>query len=108
MCVAFVISSIEFFFKQLHVRESVLIFFSKHFYGFVGPLIPLFWTSDDVCPGFQTKVDPLNYVFHRLCAMDSPDSPLVLIFNQCDLVRMPQRKLESIYLNVSRPKRVDQ
>ena len=22
---------------------------------FVEPLIPLFWTSDDVCPGFQTR-----------------------------------------------------
>ena len=22
---------------------------------FVGPLIPLFWTSDDVCPGFQSQ-----------------------------------------------------
>ena len=23
---------------------------------FVGPLIPLFWTSGDVCPGFQSQV----------------------------------------------------
>ena len=25
---------------------------------FVRPLIFLFWTSGDVCPGFQTRVDP--------------------------------------------------
>ena len=58
--------------------------------------------------GFKAKVGPLTYVLHRLCAMDSSDSPLVLIFNLCNVVRMPQRKLESIYLNVSRPKCVDQ
>ena len=23
---------------------------------FVGPLIPLFWTSGDICPGFQSQV----------------------------------------------------
>ena len=33
--------------------------FLKKFWGhksfFLGPLIPLFWTSGDICPGFQSK-----------------------------------------------------
>ena len=44
---------------------------------FVGPLIPLIWTSDDICPGFQSHSGSLACVLFRLCAMDSSDSPLV-------------------------------
>ena len=29
----------------------------------MGPLIPLFWTSGDICPGFQSQGEPL-----ALCA----------------------------------------
>ena len=43
----------------------------------MGPLIPLFWTSGDVCPGFQSHGGPLACVPNRLCTMDSSDSPLV-------------------------------
>ena len=34
------------FFKKKIWRTSVI---------FVGPLIPLFWTSGDICPGFQRQ-----------------------------------------------------
>ena len=37
----------------------------------------LFWTSGDVCHGFQSKVDRLTWVFYCLDTMDSSDSPLV-------------------------------
>ena len=43
----------------------------------MGPLIPLFWTSDDVCPGFQSQDLSLVWVLRRLRAMDSSDSLLV-------------------------------
>ena len=29
----------------------------------MGPLRPLFWTSDDVCPRFQASIDPLPTCF---------------------------------------------
>ena len=41
---------------------------------FVGPLIPLFWTSGDVCSGFQSR--GVACMFHHLCMMDFSDSPL--------------------------------
>ena len=31
------------------------VIFGGHEVLFVGPLIPLFWTSGDVCPGFQSQ-----------------------------------------------------
>ena len=40
---------------------------------FVGPLIPLFWTSGDVCPGYQSQGGSLACVLSRLRAMDSSD-----------------------------------
>ena len=43
----------------------------------MGPLIPLFWTSGDVSPGFQTQGGSLTCVLCRLHAMNSSDSPLV-------------------------------
>ena len=42
---------------------------------FVKPLIPLFWTSDDVSSGFQRQSGSLTIVLRRLYAMDSSDSP---------------------------------
>ena len=44
---------------------------------FVGPLIPLFWPSGDVCLGFQSKSRSPTCVLPDLLAMDSSDSPLV-------------------------------
>ena len=44
---------------------------------FVGPLIPLFWISGDICPHFQSQGGSLTRVLCRLCATDSSDSPLV-------------------------------
>ena len=35
---------------------------------FVGPLIPLFWTSGDVCPGFQSQGGFLACTLSCLCA----------------------------------------
>ena len=43
--------------------------------------------------GFKAKVDPSACVLRSLRALDSSDSPLVLIFNMYNLVRMAQRKL---------------
>ena len=34
---------------------------------FVGPLIPLFWTSGDVCPGFQSQGGFLTCTLSCLC-----------------------------------------
>ena len=43
-----------FIFLKIFCRTQVL---------FVGPLIPLFWTSGEVCPGFQSQDG-----FPHLCA----------------------------------------
>ena len=61
----------EFFKKKL---EDISLF--------VGPLIPLFWTFDDICPGFQSQCgSPPPHLhtcmLHHLCATESSDSPLV-------------------------------
>ena len=45
---------------------------------FVWQPIPLFWTSGDVYPGFQSHSGFLACVPLRLCAMYSSNSPLVL------------------------------
>ena len=41
------------------MAQFCVLFFFKIFGGhkvlFVGPLVPLFWTSGDVCPGFQSQ-----------------------------------------------------
>ena len=57
-----------FFFKKKIWRTHVL---------FVGPLIPLFWTSGDVSPGFQSQGGSLTCVLLRLHTMNSSDSPLL-------------------------------
>ena len=41
---------------------------------FVGPL---FWTSGDICPGFQSQGRSLTCMLSHLCAMDFSDLPLV-------------------------------
>ena len=40
-------------------------------------MIPLFWTSSDVCSGFQSQCRSLTYVLRHLYAMESSDSSLV-------------------------------
>ena len=56
-------------------------FFFQNFWRtwvlFVGPLIPLFWTSGDIYPGFQSQVGSLACMLPCLCTTDSWDSPLV-------------------------------
>ena len=42
---------------------------------FVGP--PIFWTSGEFCPGFQSQSGSLACMLRRLRAGDSTDSPLV-------------------------------
>ena len=46
---------------------------SKNFFKvlFVGPLIPLFWTSGNVSPGFQSQGGSLTCVLCHLCAINS-------------------------------------
>ena len=58
----------ELFKKKILWRTQVL---------FVGPLITMFWTSGDVCPGFQKPGWIPFCVLCYLHAMDSSDSPLV-------------------------------
>ena len=41
----------------------------------MGPLIPMFWTSGDVSPGFQSQGGSLACVFRHLRTMD-PSSVL--------------------------------
>ena len=43
---------------------------------FVGPLIPLFWTSGVICPGFQSQGRFLACMLCHLHATVSSDSPL--------------------------------
>ena len=56
-------------------RESLLGFFWTISVLFMGRLIPLFWTSVDDCPRFQSQGAFLPCVF-CLIAMDSSGSPL--------------------------------
>ena len=51
--------------------------FWRTFFLFVGLLMPLLWTSGNVCPGFQSQGVSLTYVLCCLCAMESPDLRLV-------------------------------
>ena len=56
-------------------------FFWKIFWNtsvlFVGPLIPLFWSSGDIGPRFRSQSGSLTCMIHRLHAVDSWGSPLV-------------------------------
>ena len=49
---------------------------------FVGPLIPLFWTSCDVCPGFQSQGGSVAWMLSHLC-----DPQIHLWCNACLLYR---------------------
>ena len=54
--------------------------FGEHGSFLWGPLIPLFWISGDICPGFHTQcgsVDPLACLLCHSHATESSDSPLV-------------------------------
>ena len=42
----------------------------------MGPLIPLFWTSGDICPGFENQGGPLSLfaslrILHGMVSLDS-------------------------------------
>ena len=69
----------QFVTALIHYRtENVFfkIFWRTHVL-FVGPLIPLFWTSGNVCPGFQSQGGSLACMQPYLCTRDSTESPLV-------------------------------
>ena len=60
--------------ERLRNRKSFFFNFWRTHVLFVGPLISLFWTSDDICPGFQSQG---GYCLHAfLPARYSSDSPL--------------------------------
>ena len=44
---------------------------------FLGPLVPLLWTSGDVCPGFQIQDGFLICMLHCLHTTAYSDSPMV-------------------------------
>ena len=66
----------KFFFNFLKFFIFLKKFWRTHAL-FVGPLIPLLWTSGDLCPGFQRQGGSLACVWPHLYSMDSSDSPLV-------------------------------
>ena len=41
---------------------------------FKGPMIPLFWTDGDICPGFQSQGGSLTFMLHHLHNLHSSDS----------------------------------
>ena len=54
-------------FKELAFHIPTQFFFKKDFGDishFCGTLIPLFWTSDDICPGFQSQGESIACVLH--------------------------------------------
>ena len=64
----------------------------------MGPLIPLFWTSGDACPRFQSQGGSLACMLRRLQAMDS--SPSALSATPAELLA-PARQADPF--NVERP-----
>ena len=60
-----------FYFLNIFWRTWVL---------FVGPLIPLFWTSGDVSPGFESKGGSLACV---LCCLHAMNSEIHLWYDTC-------------------------
>ena len=73
-------------FKPLNLHslwgDTFLLNFWRTQVLFVGPLIPLFWTSGDVCPGFQNQVGSHFCVSSHLC-----DPQIHLWCNTCWLYR---------------------
>ena len=63
----FVDPSLQCFSKKL-MRRRILS---------VASLIPLFWTSGEVCPGVQSQAGSFAWMFSCLCTTDSSDTPLV-------------------------------
>ena len=55
--------------------------------------MPLFWTSGDVCPGFQCQGGSLACVLSRLHAMDVSDS-----FASCIVLSMAAEPFGPTYL----------
>ena len=59
------------------IFETIQTFWKKSWRTsvlFVGPLIPLFWTSSDICPWFQSQGRSLSCVLPHLCVMILLDS----------------------------------
>ena len=57
---------------------SFLTIFEGHYFPFnISPVIPLFWTSGDICLGYQTQGGSLACVLCCLLIIDSSYSPLV-------------------------------
>ena len=70
---------------------------------FVGPLILLFWTSGDVCPGFRSQGGSLACMLSHLCAMDSSDSTLVqylLLYSSQQGSQSFSESFEPLYLQM--------
>ena len=58
-------------------NNFLFVKFLKDISIFEGPLILMFWTSGDVCPGFQSQGGSLTWVLHHMHATDSPADLLV-------------------------------
>ena len=76
---------IHFYWVDVYLQENknhilIRITFLKIWWPpFVGPSIPMFWTSGDVCFRFQSQSGSLAFVLCYLCPMDSSD--LLLMWN---------------------------
>ena len=70
---------IEWISTQMQVGDIfVLPIFGVHKSFFMGPLIPLFWTSDDVSSGFQSQSgQPYLHLVEAYVIYVPRDSPLV-------------------------------
>ena len=91
VCLKVEINLINCHYLKPNPIADFLGFFSLNFWRtsvlFVGPLIPLFWTSGNLYPwfgllvtsalAFKARVDPLACVLHHLHATESSGSPLV-------------------------------
>ena len=68
---------------------------------FKGPMIPLFWTDGDICPGFQSQGGSLTFMLHHLHHLHSSDSPLVRhMLTSWQLVCQPSDLIHSILVNM--------
>ena len=66
-------TDIELSLKFSFVQRIFLLSFLEDISLFVGPLIPLFWTSGDVCPVFQNYGGSHATMLPHLGSMDSSD-----------------------------------
>ena len=67
----------QFMFINVGIQQTFLRKNLEDIILFVGPLIPLFWISGDIHPGFQSQGGSLTCILHDLHVMGSSDSPLV-------------------------------